>query len=131
MSFINALPGAVAQGLIWGLFAIGLYISYKILDIADLTVDGSICTGGCVLAVMLSNGVPVVLCLLCAFLAGALAGALTGLLHTAMGIPPILSGILTQLILWSANLKILGKATMPISSRTPSAMERPMLPTPE
>lgn len=117
MGFINALPGAVAQGLIWGLFAIGLYISYKILDIADLTVDGSICTGGCVLAVMLSHGVNVFICLLCAFLAGALAGAVTGLFHTAMGIPPILSGILTQLILWSLNLKILGKATMPINSR--------------
>lgn len=117
MGFLNALPGAVAQGLIWGLFAIGLYISYKILDIADLTVDGSICTGGCVLAVMLSHGVNVFVCLLCAFLAGALAGAVTGLFHTAMGIPPILSGILTQLILWSVNLKILGKANMPINSR--------------
>lgn len=117
MGFINALPGAVAQGLIWGLFAIGLYISYKILDIADLTVDGSICTGGSVLAVMLSHGVNVFICLLCAFLAGALAGAVSGLFHTAMGIPPILSGILTQLILWSLNLKILGKATMPINSR--------------
>ena len=117
MGFINALPGAVALGLIWGLFAIGLYISYKILDIADLTVDGSICTGGCVLAVLLSRGVNVFICLLCAFLAGAIAGAVTGLFHTAMGIPPILSGILTQLILWSVNLKILGKATMPINSR--------------
>ena len=117
MSFINAIPGAIAQGLIWGLFAIGLYISYKILDIADLTVDGSICTGACVLAVLMSQGVNVYLCILAAFLAGALAGAVTGLFHTAMGIPPILSGILTQLILWSVNLKILGKANMSISAR--------------
>ena len=117
MGFINAIPGAVAQGLIWGLFAIGLYISYKILDIADLTVDGSICTGACVLAVLMSNGVNVFLCILAAFAAGAVAGAVTGLFHTAMGIPPILSGILTQLILWSVNLKILGKANVSISAR--------------
>ena len=106
MGFINAIPGAMAQGLIWGLFAIGLYISYKILDIADLTVDGSICTGACVLAILMSKGVNVFLCIIAAFLAGAIAGCVTGLFHTAMGIPPILSGILTQLILWSLNLKI-------------------------
>lgn len=117
MGFLNALPGAVAQGLIWGLFAIGLYISYKILDIADLTVDGSICTGACVLAVLLTKGVNIYLCLIAAFVAGAIAGAVTGLFHTAMGIPPILSGILTQLILWSLNLKILGKANLAISAR--------------
>ncbi len=117
MGFINALPGAIAQGLIWGLFAIGLYISYKILDIADLTVDGSICTGACVLAVMMANGVNVYICLLAAFVAGAIAGAITGLFHTAMGIPAILSGILTQLMLWSINLKILGKANVSISAR--------------
>jgi putative ABC transport system permease protein len=117
MGFINAIPGAMAQGLIWGLFAIGLYISYKILDIADLTVDGSICTGACVLAVLLSNGVSVYLCVIAAFIAGAVAGCVTGLFHTVMGIPPILSGILTQLILWSLNLKILGKANLAISSR--------------
>ena len=117
MGFINALPGAVAQGLIWGLMAIGLYISYKILNIADLTVDGSICTGACVCAVLLTKGVNVFVCLILAFLAGALAGIVTGLSHTLMGIPAILSGILTQLILWSLNLKILGKANLSISSR--------------
>ena len=122
MGFLNAIPGAVAQGLIWGLFAIGLYISYKILDIADLTVDGSICTGACVLAILLSKGVSVYLCLIAAFIAGALAGALTGLFHTAMGIPAILSGILTQLILWSLNLKILGKANLAISARKYSVL---------
>ena len=117
MGFLNAIPGAVAQGLIWGLFAIGLYISYKILDIADLTVDGSICTGACVFAVMLSSGINIVLCLIAAFLSGAAAGVVTGLFHTAMGIPAILSGILTQLMLWSINLKILGKANLSISAR--------------
>ena len=122
MGFLNAIPGAVAQGLIWGLFAIGLYISYKILAIADLTVDGSICTGACVLAILLSKGVNVYLCLIAAFIAGALAGALTGLFHTAMGIPAILSGILTQLILWSLNLKILGKANLAISARKYSVL---------
>ena len=118
MGFLNAIPGAVAQGLIWGLFAIGLYISYKILDMADLTVDGSICTGASVLAILLTNGVNIYLCLVAAFVAGALAGVITGLFHTAMGIPAILSGILTQLILWSLNLKILGKANLGISARS-------------
>ena len=118
MGFLNSLPGAVAQGLIWGIMAMGLYISYKILDIADLTVDGSICTGACVCAVLLVSGVNVFVCLLAAFIAGMLAGILTGLFHTLMGIPAILSGILTQLILWSLNLKILGKANLSISSRS-------------
>jgi putative ABC transport system permease protein len=106
--FFNSLPGAVAQGLIWGLMAIGVYISYKILDIADLTVDGSICTGACVCAVLIAGGSPVWQAILLAVLAGALAGTLTGLLHTALGIPSILAGILTQLILYSVNLAILG-----------------------
>lgn len=108
MAFLNSLPGATAEGLIWGLMAIGIYISYKILDIADLTVDGSICTGGCVCAVMINSGAPVWLSVIVAFLAGALAGTLTGVLHTALGIPAILAGILTQLILYSVNLTILG-----------------------
>ncbi len=108
MSFLNALPGAVAEGLIWGLVAIGVYISYKILDIADLSVDGSICTGGCVCAMLIGCGVPVWLSVLLALLAGALAGTLTGLLHTCLGVPAILSGILTQLMLYTVNLCILG-----------------------
>lgn len=108
MSFLFALPGAVAEGLIWGLMAIGVYISYKILDIADLSVDGSICTGGCVCAMLIAAGVPVWVSVLIAFAAGALAGTLTGLLHTALGIPAILAGILTQLMLYTVNLLILG-----------------------
>ena len=108
MSFLNALPGAIAEGLIWGLMAIGVYISYKILDIADLSVDGSICTGMCVCAVCIANGVPAWVSILIAFLAGSVAGAITGILHTAAGIPAILAGILTQLMLYTVNLKILG-----------------------
>ncbi len=108
MFFLNALPGAIAEGLIWGLMAIGVYISYKILDIADLTVDGSICTGACVCAVLISCGIPAWASVLIAFLAGALTGIVTGLLHTALGIPSILAGILTQLMLYSVNLLILG-----------------------
>ena len=108
IAFLNTLPGAVAQGMIWGIMAMGVYISYKILDIADLTVDGSICTGACVCAVMIVGGSPVWLAMLVAVLAGAAAGVLTGLLHTALGIPSILAGILTQLILYSVNLAILG-----------------------
>lgn len=112
MAFLNALPGAVAEGLIWGLMAIGIYISFKILDIADMTVDGSICTGGCVCAVLIGVGVPVWISVLIAFLAGALAGCVTGLLHTALGIPSILAGILTQLMLYTVNLTILGGRSM-------------------
>ena len=108
MAFLNVLPGAIAEGLIWGLMAIGVYISYKILDIADLSVDGSICTGACVCVVMLTGGYPIWLCMIAAVLSGALAGVLTGLFHTALGIPAILAGILTQLILYTVNLSILG-----------------------
>ena len=118
MAFLYALPGAVAEGLIWGLMAIGVYISYKILDIADLTVDGSICTGGCVCAVLLSVGVPTWICVLTALIAGALTGMVTGLLHTRLGIPSILAGILTQLMLYSVNLLILsGKSLLPVDPR--------------
>ncbi len=119
MVFLNALPGAIAEGLIWGLMAIGVYITYKILDIADLTVDGSLCTGGCVCAMLLAAGVPVYVCIIAAFLAGALAGVVTGLLHTALGIPAILAGILTQLMLYSVNLRILGgKSLVAIDHRS-------------
>lgn len=119
MAFFYAMPGAIAEGLIWGLMAIGVYISYKILDIADLTVDGSICTGGCVCAVMLTNGAPVWLSVLVAFAAGAMTGILTGLFNTALGIPSILAGILTQLILYSVNLSILGgKSLVAIDARS-------------
>jgi len=118
MAFLYALPGAIAEGLIWGLMGIGVYISYKILDIADLTVDGSICTGACVCAVLLGRGVSVWLSLLAALLAGALAGVVTGLLHTALGIPSILAGILTQLMLYTVNLCILGgKSLVAINPR--------------
>ena len=108
MNLFNAMPGACAQGLIWGIMAIGVYITYKILDLADLTVDGTMCTGGAVRVVMILNGQPVWLALLAAFFAGVLAGLVTGLLHTAMGIPAILAGILTQLGLYSVNLRIMG-----------------------
>ena len=119
MYFLNALPGAIAEGLIWGLMAIGVYVSYKILDIADLTVDGSICTGACVCAVLITSGVPAWLSVLIAFAAGALTGVLTGLFHTALGIPSILAGILTQLILYSVNLSILGgKSLVAIDARS-------------
>ncbi len=107
-AFWNLLPGTIAEGLIWGLMAIGIYISYKILDIADLTVDGSICTGGCVCAVAIAAGAPVWLSVILAFLAGGIAGIVTGLLHTKLGIPSILAGILTQLMLYTVNLRILG-----------------------
>ena len=123
IAFINALPGAIAQGLIWGLAAIGIYISYKILDIADLTVDGSICTGACVFAMLIANGTPALLAVLLAFLAGAAAGVLTGLLHTALGIPSILAGILTQLILYSVNLAILeGKSLVSLAGSQETLM---------
>lgn len=111
----GALPGAVAQGLIWGIMAIGVYITYRILDIADLTVDGSLCTGGAVCIVMMLNGYGVWAAMLAALLAGLLTGLITGLFHTFMGIPAILAGILTQLSLYSINLKIMGKANQAIN----------------
>ena len=116
-ALLNALPGAVAQGLIWGIMAIGVYLTYKVLDIADLTVDGTMCTGGAVCIMMMLNGHPLWLSLLVAFGAGLLAGLVTGILHTFMGIPAILSGILTQLALYSINLKIMGKANQPINNQ--------------
>lgn len=115
---LNALPGALAQGLIWGVMAIGVYITYKVLDIADLTVDDSICTGAAVCTMLLLGGQSPWLALLCAVLAGVLASAVTGLLHVGLGIPPILAGILTQMVLWSVNLKLLGKANQALPART-------------
>lgn len=115
LSLLNALPGAVAQGLIWGIMGIGVYITYKILDIADLTVDGSMATGGAVCVVLVLNGYNVWVATLAAMLAGMLCGLVTGLFHTLMGIPAILAGILTQLSLYSINLKILGKANQAIN----------------
>ena len=106
-ALFNAMPGAIAQGLIWGIMAIGVYITYKVLDLADLTVDGSMATGGAVCVMLMLNGVNVWIALLCAIAAGMLAGLLTGVFHTAMGIPPILAGILTQLSLYSINLAIM------------------------
>ncbi|NLO19267.1 MAG: ABC transporter permease, partial [Ignavibacteria bacterium] len=111
----NALPGSISQGLIWGIMAIGVYITYRILDIADLTVDGSFATGGAVAVMLILNGCNLWLAMLAAFIAGILAGAVTGLLHTFMGIPPILAGILTQLSLYSINLKIMGKANQSVN----------------
>ena len=114
-SLIKMLPDAAAQGLIWGILAIGVFITYKLLDFSDLTVDGSICTGGAVAALLIINGVPVPLAMVAAFCAGALAGLVTAILHTRMGIPPILSGILTQLALYSINLRIMGKSMLAVS----------------
>ena len=109
------MPGAVAQGLIWGITAIGIYITFRILDIADLTVDGSLCTGGAVCLMMMLSGHNVLVSMLVATLAGMLTGLVTGLFHTFMGIPAILSGILTQLGLYSVNLKIMGKSNQAIN----------------
>ena len=115
---LNAIPGALAQGLIWGIMAIGVYITYKVLDIADLTVDGSLCTGAAVCTMLLLAGNSPWIAMLCAVLAGLLAGTVTGLLHVLLGIPPILAGILTQMVLWSVNLKILGKANQALPARS-------------
>ncbi|MBE6750907.1 MAG: ABC transporter permease [Ruminococcaceae bacterium] len=115
LQLFNALPGSISQGLIWGIMAIGVYLTYRILDVADLTVDGSFATGGAVAVVLILNGCNLWLAMLLAFVAGLIAGAITGLLHTLMGIPPILAGILTQLSLYSINLKIMGKANQSIN----------------
>ena len=115
LSLFNAMPGAVTQGMLWGIMAIGVYITYRILDVADLTVDGSLATGGAVCVMLMRAGWNPWIALLCAFLAGVLAGLCTGLLHTRCGIPAILAGVLTQLALYSVNLRIMGgKANQPI-----------------
>lgn len=119
LNFLQSLPSPIAQGLIWGIMAIGVYITYKILDLADLTVDGTLGTGGAVLVILTTvNGMNIYLALFIAFLAGCLAGLATGILHTKFGIPAILAGILTQLALYSINLRIMGgKANTTISWR--------------
>lgn len=115
MSLVNALPGAVAQGLIWGIMAIGVYLTFRILDIADLTVDGSLGTGGAVCIMLMLTGHSVWVSMAGALAAGMAAGLVTGVLHTFMGIPAILAGILTQLGLYSINLKTMGKANQAIN----------------
>ena len=114
-SLINAFPGAVAQGLIWGIMAIGVWITFRVLDIADMTVDGTMCTGGAVCIMMMLSGHNVWVSMLVAICAGMIAGLVTGFFHTVLGIPAILAGILTQLGLWSINLKIMGKANQAIN----------------
>ncbi|MBQ2697324.1 MAG: ABC transporter permease [Clostridia bacterium] len=113
-SLIGSLPGAVSQGLLWGVMALGVMMSYRILDFSDLTVDSSLCTGAAVNAVMLAAGLHPLLALAGATVAGLLAGLMTGLLHTVLDIPPILSGILSQLALYSINMRILGRANYPL-----------------
>ncbi|MGN0528714.1 MAG: ABC transporter permease [Eubacterium sp.] len=118
LEFLQSLPSPIAQGMIWGIMAIGVYITYKILDLADLTVDGTLGTGGAVLVVLTTNGTNIYIALLIAFIAGCLAGLATGILHTKFGIPAILAGILTQLALYSINLRIMsGRANVTISWR--------------
>ena len=115
MNLLGALPGNVAQGIIWGIMALGVFITFRLLDFADLTVDGSFATGGAVTVVLVLAGVPAPVALLLATAAGLLAGLVTGLLHTALGIPGILAGILTQISLWSVNLMILHGANKAIN----------------
>ena len=118
LQFLQSLPSPIAQGLIWGIMAIGVYLTFRIVDVADLTVDGSLGVGGAVLVVMTINGVNIYLALLVAFIAGCIAGFVTGIFHTKFGIPGILAGILTQLALYSINLRIMGgRANTTISWR--------------
>ena len=114
-NFINALPGALSQGLIWGIMAIGLYITYKMLDLSDLTVDGSFCTGGAVCVMALIGGCNVWVAMLLAFVVGMATGWVTSFFHTKLKIPAILAGILTQLALYSINLRIMGKSMLAVS----------------
>lgn len=115
LALLRSLPGACAQGLIWGLLALGVYITYKLLDFADLTVDGSMATGGAVAVMLIRAGMNPWLALIFAFLAGMVAGFITGMLHTALGIPGILASILTQISLYSINLNILGSSNQAVS----------------
>ena len=110
LKLLKNVPGGVAQGLIWGLMALGIYITFRLLDVADLTVDGSFTTGGACTVMLILAGWPAWAALLVALIAGILAGLCTGMLHTKLGIPAILSGILTQFALYSVNLHIMGMA---------------------
>ncbi|MDE6124939.1 MAG: ABC transporter permease [Eubacterium sp.] len=116
VAFLNSMPGAVAQGIIWGIMAIGVYITYRVLDFADLTVDGSLGTGGAVFAMCTLGGMNIYVSIFIAFIAGCIAGLATGIFHTAFGIPPILAGILTQLALYSVNLDIMGQSNQALNS---------------
>ena len=116
MVLLNALPGAVSQGMLWGIMAIGLYITFRVINVSDLTVDGSLATGGATCVMLVRSGFNVWIAVLLAMFVGMLTGLVTGLLHTKCGIPAILSGILTQLALYSVNLRIMeGKANQPVS----------------
>ena len=115
LSLLNSMPGAAAQGMIWGIMAIGVFITFRVLDVADLTVDGSLATGGAVAVMLIRMGYSPWIALMCAFLAGLLAGFVTGFFHTFCGIPAILAGILTQLALYSVNLRIMdNKSNQPV-----------------
>lgn len=115
MTLVRALPGNVAQGIIWGIMALGVYITFRILDFADLTVDGSLATGGAVAVMLIRGGMNPAIALIFAFLAGMAAGFVTGILHTVFGIPGILASILTQIGLYSVNLGIMGKSNQAIN----------------
>ena len=123
LNYVQSLPGSVNLGIIWGLMALGVFITYKVLDVADLTVDGSFAMGGIVCAVFIKSGGNFAVGLLLGFVAGLLCGLVTGLLHTLLGIPPILAGILTQLACWSINLKIAsGAANISVNARTTTVL---------
>ena len=115
MALLRAMPGACAQGIIWGLMALGVYLTFKILDVADLTVDGSIATGGAVAVMLILAGWSPAAAMAAAFAVGMLTGAVTGVLHVALGIPAILASILTQISLYSINLNIMGKSNQAVS----------------
>ena len=114
-ALMNSCPGGIAQGLIWGIMALGVYLTFRMLDVADLTVDGSLATGGAVCIMLVLNGWDPQLALFVSFIAGLLAGLVTGLLHTLLGIPDILAGILTQISLYSINLNIMGRANQAVN----------------
>lgn len=114
-TLIGALPGNIAQGVIWGIMALGVYLTFRVLNFADLTVDGSFATGGAVTVMLVINGWSVPTALLAAFVAGLAAGFVTGFLHTVLGIPDILAGILSQIALYSINLNIMGMANQALS----------------
>ncbi len=114
-ALLSAIPGSIAQGLIWGVMAIGVFITFKLLNFADLTVDGTLALGGAVAVMLIINGYPPVVVLIVSFIAGMAAGLITGLLHTVFGIPDILAGILTQISLYSINLHVMGKSNQAVS----------------
>ncbi|MEG1779287.1 MAG: ABC transporter permease, partial [Oscillospiraceae bacterium] len=118
MGILMAMQGAISQGILWSVMALGVFISFKVLDYADMTVDGSFALGGAISSLMIVNGLNPFFSLLIATIGGMFAGIVTAILHTKLKIPALLSGILSMLALYSINIRIMGAPNTPLNGET-------------